>query len=81
MRGWHVWIEGHGNLHYHMQNRDTPGIYRTFQETQTGSLHQARGIEWGERYEGGSRRKGYMYADAWFMLRFESKQSSLKPLY
>ena len=29
------------------------------QGTQTGALYQPRGVEWGERWEGGSR--GYMY--------------------
>ena len=30
------------------------------QETQTGALYQPRGVGWGGRWEGGSKRKGYM---------------------
>ena len=29
--------------------------------TQTGALHQPRGVGWGGRWEGGSRGKEYMY--------------------
>ena len=28
---------------------------------QTGALHQPRGVGWGERWEGGSKGRGYMY--------------------
>ena len=31
------------------------------QETQTGALYQHRGVGWGERWEGVSRGRGYMY--------------------
>ena len=31
------------------------------QETQTGALSQPRGVEWGGRWEGGSKGRGYMY--------------------
>ena len=31
------------------------------QETQTGALYQTRGVGWGERWEGGSKTRGYMY--------------------
>ena len=31
------------------------------QETQTGALHQPRGMEWVGRWEGISKGKGYMY--------------------
>ena len=31
------------------------------QGTQTGALYQPRGVGWGERWEGGSRGRGYMY--------------------
>ena len=31
------------------------------QETQTGTLYQPRGVEWGGRWEGGSKGRGYMY--------------------
>ena len=37
------------------------GICCMAQETQTGALYQPRGVGWGERWEGGSKRKGYMY--------------------
>ena len=31
------------------------------QETQTEALYQPRGVEWGGRWEGDSKGKGYMY--------------------
>ena len=31
------------------------------QETQTGALYQPRGVGCGERWEGGSKGRGYMY--------------------
>ena len=31
------------------------------QETQTGALYQPRGVGWGERWEGVSKGRGYMY--------------------
>ena len=31
------------------------------QETQTGGLYQSRGVEWGGRWERGSKGRGYMY--------------------
>ena len=31
-------------------------------KTQTGALYQPRGVEWGGRWEGGSRGRGHMYA-------------------
>ena len=31
------------------------------QETQSGALHQPRGVGWGGRWEGGSKGKGYIY--------------------
>ena len=31
------------------------------QETQTGALNQPRGVEWGRRWEGGSKGMRYMY--------------------
>ena len=34
------------------------------QETQTGALFQPRGVEWGGRWEGVSKGRGYMYAAA-----------------
>ena len=36
------------------------------QGTQTGALYQPRGVGWGERWEGGSRGRGYMiHNDVW----------------
>ena len=49
------------------------GICCTPQEIQTGVLYQSRGVGWGERSEGGSKGRGYMYTSGWFMLRFEVK--------
>ena len=46
------------------------------QETQTGDLYQSRGVGWGERWEGGSKGRGYMYTDGWFMVRFDRKQQN-----
>ena len=37
------------------------GICCMVQETQTGALYQPRGVEWGGRWEGGSKGRGYMY--------------------
>ena len=34
----------------------------------------------GGRWEGGSKGRGYMYTDGWFMLRFDRKQNSVKQL-
>ena len=39
------------------------GIFRMTQETQTGVLHQPRGVGWGGRWEGGSKGTGYMYTN------------------
>ena len=32
-------------------------------ETQTGALDQPGGVEWGERWEGGSKGRGYIYTN------------------
>ena len=37
------------------------GICYMAQETQTGALYQPRCVGWGERWEGGSKGRGYMY--------------------
>ena len=51
------------------------------QETQTGALYQPRGVQWGGRWEGGSKGRGYMYTYDRFMLRFDRKQqNSVKQL-
>ena len=31
------------------------------QETQTGALYHSRAVEWGGRWEGGSKGRGYVY--------------------
>ena len=31
------------------------------QETQTGALYQSRGVEWGWKWEGGSKGREYIY--------------------
>ena len=51
------------------------GICCMSQETQTGALYQPRGVGWGGRWEGGSKERGYMYTNGWFMLRFDRKKS------
>ena len=38
----------------------TTGICCMAQKTQTGSLYQPRGEGWGGRWEGGSKKRGYM---------------------
>ena len=35
--------------------------YCMAQETQTGALYQPRGVGWGGRWEGHSKRRKYMY--------------------
>ena len=51
------------------------------QEAQTGALYKPRGVEWGGRWEGVSKERGYMYTYGWFMLRFErTQQNSVKQL-
>ena len=37
------------------------GICCVAQETQTGALYQPRWVGWGERWEGGSKGRVYMY--------------------
>ena len=57
------------------------GICCMSQETQTWALYQPRGVAWGGRWERGSKGRGYMYTDGWFMLRFDIKQqNSVKQL-
>ena len=43
------------------KNREPMGFCCMAQETQTGALHQPRGVRWGGRCEGGSKGRGYMY--------------------
>ena len=53
------------------------------QESQTGTLHQPRGVGWGGRWEGGSKGRRYMYTYVYlylFMLRFDREQNSIKQL-
>ena len=42
--------------------------------------YQPREVEWGRRWEGGSRRRGHMYTYCWFMMMFDRKQNSVKQL-
>ena len=49
------------------------GICCMAQETQTGGLYQPRGVGWGEKWEGGSKGRRYMYTYGWFTLRFDRK--------
>ena len=57
------------------------GICCMAHETKIGALYQPRGEEWGGRWEGGSKGRGYMYTYGWFMLRFGRKQwKSVKQL-
>ena len=45
------------------------------------ALQQPRGVEWGGRWEGGSRRRGLMYTYGSFMLMFgRNQQNSVKQL-
>ena len=37
------------------------GICCMTQETQTGAQYQSRGIGWDRSWEGGSKRRGYVY--------------------
>ena len=52
------------------------GICCMAQETHIGALHQPRGLGWGQRWEGVSKGRGYMYIYDWFMLRFDRKQQN-----
>ena len=57
------------------------GICSKAQETQTGALYQPRGVGWGRRSEGISKRREYMYIYGRFMLRFDRKmQNPVKQL-
>ena len=57
------------------------GICCMVQETQTGTLHQPRGVGWAGRWVGGSEGRGYMHTYGWFMLTFDRKQQkSVKQL-
>ena len=57
------------------------GICHVAQAIQTGALYQPRGVGWGGRQEGGSKRRGHMYTYGGFILRFDGKQqNSVKQL-
>ena len=52
------------------------------QETQTGSLYQPKVVDWGGRWDEGSKRKGNMCTYGSFILRFDRKQqNSVKQLF
>ena len=40
------------------------------------ALYQPRGVGWGERWEGGSKGRGYMYTYDWLTLSFDRKQQN-----
>ena len=42
--------------------KQTVGICCLAQETPTGALSQPRGLGWDERWEGGSKGRGCLYA-------------------
>ena len=50
-----------GTLPLPYVNREPAGNCWMAQETQTGALHQPRGIGWGGRWEGGSRGRRHVY--------------------
>ena len=54
---------GKSNLETHITicEIDSQWEFAVAQETQTGALYQPRGVEWGGRWEGGSKGRGYMY--------------------
>ena len=37
------------------------------QETQTGALYLPSGVQWGGRWEGGSKGRGYIYIYLWLI--------------
>ena len=51
------------------------GSFYTKQGAQPVALWQSRGVGWGGRWEGGSRRRGHMYG--WFMLMYGRKQHDI----
>ena len=50
------------------------------QETQTEALYQSRGLRWGERWEGGSKGRGYMCIYGWFILKVWQKTTICKAI-
>ena len=54
--------ESHGRLHNRVQDGWPAGMCCVPQETQTGALHQPRGVGCGGSGEGGSRGRGCVYA-------------------
>ena len=53
------------------------GIHYMAQEAQREALYQPREVEWGGRWEGGSKGRGYMYTYGWFMLRLTENNKIL----
>ena len=47
------------------------------QETQTGAVYQPRGVGWGGRWEGVSKRRGNMYTYGWFLEKEMATHSSV----
>ena len=57
------------------------GIRYMAQEAQREALYQTREVEWGGRWEGGSKGRGYMNTYGRFRVRFDRKQqNSVKQL-
>ena len=57
------------------------GICCMAKKLKQGLCVNVRGVGWGERWEGSSKEKGYMYTYGWFRLRFARKQqNSVKQL-
>ena len=62
-----------------MENQQELAVW--LRKLKQGLFYQPRGVRWGGRREGGSKGKGYMYANGRFMLRFDRKQqNSIKQL-
>ena len=54
------------------------GISCMYQESQTGSLYQPRGVWWEGRQEGDSKGIVYTYTCGWLLLRFDRKYEKKK---
>ena len=66
-----------GNIHHHVWNREPVGICCVTQGAQPSAVCQPRGVGWGGRWEGGSRRRGRMYICGWFMLIYGRSQHNI----
>ena len=59
-RGGEGEIYGKSNIETYITTCKIDSQQEFAQETQTGSLYQPRGVEFGWRWEGGSKGRGYM---------------------